>query len=186
MALEDALENMDLSESVHTVSKSNSTASVGEPEYKEESDTSTEGSSKSESESESEAPVERQEESDSITSDEEEERTAQPDPSQQPTTNKRKRSNPDRWLSEVKHYQNTTDLLIPKLPFKRLAREVAGDYVDDCRFTKDAIEALQTAVEDKVIELFQLSQRLAIHRGVETIGLVDMQLATTILDKKFD
>ena len=94
-----------------------------------------------------------------------------PAPRQRP----RKRSRPDRWLREVEHYQSTTKLLIRKAPFKRLVREVAQEYKTDLRFSVESFEALQEASEDFLVELFQKTQRQAVHRGAQTIEPKDMQ-----------
>ena len=37
-------------------------------------------------------------------------------------------------LREIRRYQKSTDLLIKKLPFQRLVRELAQDLTTDIRF----------------------------------------------------
>merc|ERR1719313_1016557 len=37
-------------------------------------------------------------------------------------------------LREIRKYQKSTELLIRKMPFQRLVREVAGDFKSDLRF----------------------------------------------------
>lgn len=91
--------------------------------------------------------------------------------------NKRKRTQPEKWLREVRHYQDTTHLLIPRLPFQRLVREMAQDDGFFGRFTKSAVEALQVASEDMLVTLFGDAQRLAIHRDNETICPKDIYIA---------
>lgn len=46
-------------------------------------------------------------------------------------------------LREIRKYQKSTDLLIRKLPFSRLVREIAQDFKADLRFQSSAIQALQ-------------------------------------------
>src|SRR5205809_5586928 len=46
-------------------------------------------------------------------------------------------------LREIRRYQKSTDLLIRKLPFQRLVREIAQDFKTDLRFQGTAILALQ-------------------------------------------
>ena len=46
-------------------------------------------------------------------------------------------------LREIRKYQKTTNLLIRKLPFQRLVREVAQDFRSDLKFQSTAILALQ-------------------------------------------
>ena len=50
-------------------------------------------------------------------------------------------------LREIRKYQKSTELLIRKLPFQRLVREVAQDFKTDLRFQSHAIMALQEASE---------------------------------------
>ena len=37
-------------------------------------------------------------------------------------------------LREIRKFQKSTELLIRKLPFQRLVREIASDYKSDLRF----------------------------------------------------
>ena len=46
-------------------------------------------------------------------------------------------------LREIRKYQKSTELLIRKLPFQRLVRELAQEYKTDLRFQSTAILALQ-------------------------------------------
>src|SRR6204780_4773345 len=41
-------------------------------------------------------------------------------------------------LREIRRYQKSTDLLIRKLPFQRLVREIAQDFKTDLRFQSAA------------------------------------------------
>lgn len=50
-------------------------------------------------------------------------------------------------LREIRRYQKSTELLIRKLPFQRLVREIAQDFKTDLRFQSTAILALQEASE---------------------------------------
>src|SRR4051794_33569947 len=50
-------------------------------------------------------------------------------------------------LREIRRYQKSTELLIRKLPFQRLVREIAQDFKTDLRFQAAAIAALQEAAE---------------------------------------
>ncbi|XP_062915615.1 histone H3.3A-like [Mobula hypostoma] len=50
-------------------------------------------------------------------------------------------------LREIRRYQNSTELLIRKLPFQRLVCEIAQDFKTDLRFQGAAIGALQEANE---------------------------------------
>src|SRR5688572_9022823 len=50
-------------------------------------------------------------------------------------------------LREIRRYQKSTDLLLRKLPFSRLVREIAQEYRSLLRFQSTAILALQEAAE---------------------------------------
>ena len=50
-------------------------------------------------------------------------------------------------LQDIRHFQKTSALLIRKLPFQRLVREIAQDFKTDLRFQSAVILCLQEAVE---------------------------------------
>lgn len=50
-------------------------------------------------------------------------------------------------LREIRRYQKSTELLIRKLPFQRLVREIAQDFKTDLRFQSSAVMALQESCE---------------------------------------
>ncbi|XP_063717639.1 uncharacterized protein LOC134856070 [Symsagittifera roscoffensis] len=58
-------------------------------------------------------------------------------------------------LREIRRYQKSTELLIRKLPFQRLVREIAQDFKTDLRFQSTAIMALQEASESYLVSLFE-------------------------------
>ena len=59
-------------------------------------------------------------------------------------------------LREIRKYQKSTELLIRKLPFQRLVREIAQDFKTDLRFQSTAIMALQEAAEAYLVGLFEV------------------------------
>jgi histone H3/H4 len=86
-------------------------------------------------------------------------------------------------LQEIRKYQKSTDLLIRKLPFSRLVREVAqsvGGPDRNYRWKKDAILALQEMAEGFIVALFEDSNLCAIHAKRVTIMPKDIQLARRI------
>ncbi len=83
-------------------------------------------------------------------------------------------------LREIRRYQRSTDLLIRKLPFQRLVREVAQAYKSDLRFQASAILALQEAAEAYLVSLFEDTNLCAIHARRVTIMPKDLQLARRI------
>ena len=58
-------------------------------------------------------------------------------------------------LREIRRYQKSTELLIRKLPFQRLVREIAQDFKTDLRFQSTAVMALQEASEAYLVGLFE-------------------------------
>ena len=45
-------------------------------------------------------------------------------------------------LRDIRRYQKSTELLVRKLPFQRLVREIAQNYKTDLRFQTSAVMAL--------------------------------------------
>ena len=83
-------------------------------------------------------------------------------------------------LREIRRYQKTTELLIRKMPFQRLVREIAQDFKTDLRFQSSSVMALQEASEAYLVGLFEDSNLCAIHAKRVTIMPKDMQLAKRI------
>jgi histone H3 len=83
-------------------------------------------------------------------------------------------------LREIRRYQKSTELLIRKLPFQRLVREIAQDFKTDLRFQSSAIGALQEASEAYLVGLFEDTNLAAIHAKRVTIQPKDIQLATRL------
>jgi len=83
-------------------------------------------------------------------------------------------------LREIRKYQKSTELLIRKLPFQRLVREIASDYKSDLRFQSAAIYALQEATEAFMVGLFEDTNLCAIHAKRVTIMPRDIQIARRI------
>ena len=83
-------------------------------------------------------------------------------------------------LREIRKYQKSSELLIPKLPFQRLVREVADAFKANVRFQSHAILALQEASEMFLTAVFEDTNLCAIHAKRVTIMAKDMQLACRI------
>jgi histone H3 len=83
-------------------------------------------------------------------------------------------------LREIRRYQKSTELLIRKLPFQRLVREIAQDFKTDLRFQVGAVAALQEASEAYLVGVFEDTNLCAIHAKRVTIMAKDMQLALRI------
>ena len=87
-------------------------------------------------------------------------------------------------LREIRKFQKSTDLLIRKLPFQRVVREIAQEYKNDLRFQSQAVLALQEAAEAYLVGLFEDTNLCAIHAKRVTIMPKDMQLARRIRGEK--
>ena len=83
-------------------------------------------------------------------------------------------------LREIRKYQKSTDLLIRKLPFQRLVREIAQECRTDLRFQSTALLALQEAAEAYIVGLMEDTNLCAIHAKRITIMPKDLQLARRI------
>ncbi|KAM3863099.1 histone H3.3A-like [Diretmus argenteus] len=83
-------------------------------------------------------------------------------------------------LREIRQYQKSTELLIRKLPFQRLVKEIAQYFRPGFRFQSAAIGALQEASEAYLVGLFEDTNMCAIHAKRVTIMPKDMQLAKRI------
>merc|ERR1712167_16282 len=83
-------------------------------------------------------------------------------------------------LREIRRFQKSTELLIRKLPFQRLVREIASEYKNDLRFQSSDVLALQEASEAYMVGLFEDTNLCAIHARRVTIMPKDMQLAKRI------
>ena len=87
-------------------------------------------------------------------------------------------------LQEIHRYQKSMELLIRRLPFQRLVREIAQDYKARLNFASGAILALQKAVEVYLVGLFEDTNLCAIHAKRITILPKDIQLARCICGER--
>lgn len=83
-------------------------------------------------------------------------------------------------LKDIKRYQKSTNLLLRKLPFQRLVREIAGEFRNDLRFTKTALEAVQEASEAYLISVLEDAQLASLHTKRITVQPKDIQLVRRI------
>ncbi|RVD83324.1 uncharacterized protein DFL_007716 [Arthrobotrys flagrans] len=94
-------------------------------------------------------------------------------------------------LREIRKYQKSTDLLLRKLPFSRLVREICANQIDivnsqfqrsneSMRWQSQALLALQEAAEAFMVHLFEDANLCAIHAKRVTIMQKDIQLARRI------
>mmetsp|Transcript_24358 Transcript_24358/g.35739 ORF Transcript_24358/g.35739 Transcript_24358/m.35739 type:complete len:134 (-) Transcript_24358:210-611(-) len=84
-------------------------------------------------------------------------------------------------LREIRFYQRNTDLLIRKLPFARLVREIQTYFSrKEYRWQADALIALQEAAESHLVGLFEDANLCTIHAKRVTVMPKDIQLARRI------
>lgn len=80
-------------------------------------------------------------------------------------------------LREIRKYQKSTDLLIRRLPFQRLCREIANEIgllEEGVRFRSEALGALQEGAEAYMIHLLDQCNLSALHAHRVTIMGKDM------------
>ncbi|KAF4532414.1 hypothetical protein B566_EDAN003866 [Ephemera danica] len=84
----------------------------------------------------------------------------------------------NRALLQIRQYQKTYDLLIPKLPFSRLVREMMQLLrpSTDWRIASGALLCLQEAAEAFIVQMFEEVQLCAIHAKRITIKADDIRL----------
>ena len=87
-------------------------------------------------------------------------------------------------LREIRRYQKSTDLLVRRLRFQRLVREIAQDIKSDLRFQSTALLATQEAAEAYHVGLFEDTNLCAIHAKRVTIMPKDIQLSRRIRGEK--
>jgi histone H3 len=83
-------------------------------------------------------------------------------------------------LREIKRYQKSTQMLLPRAPFQRLVRSICGSIDNDLRFQAQALVALQETSEAFLVGLFEDANLCAIHAKRTTIMKKDMELARRI------
>ena len=97
-----------------------------------------------------------------------------------PRVNKRKLKKPRRYrsgtvaLREIIRYQKSTELLIRKLPFQRLLREISQEVcrekgIPNVKYQSTAILALQEAAEAFLVRMFSQVNDIAIVGKLVTI-----------------
>ena len=83
-------------------------------------------------------------------------------------------------LREIRRYQKSTELLLRKLPFQRLVREIAAEFKADLRFQSGGLLAIQEASEAYLVGLFEDTNLCAIHAKRVTIMPKDIALARRV------
>ena len=88
-------------------------------------------------------------------------------------------------LREIRRYQKSYNLLLPRLPFQRLVREICQDMTKkELRFQSTALQALQEAAEAYVVTYFQQAQLAAIHAHRITVQAHDFHIVEDLMEFK--
>jgi len=69
---------------------------------------------------------------------------------------------------------------IPRKSFQVLTKRFSHMYMRDCRFTREALEALQTAVEDYMVGFFEDAAMCMRHANRKTLQFKDIELVTRL------
>nr|WGZ76186.1 histone 3.3-4 variant [Hofstenia miamia] len=77
-------------------------------------------------------------------------------------------------LREIRHYQNSTHLLMRHLPFQRLVRDIVGEF-GNYRMQSIALECLQEASEAFLVLYFEFLNILCNHARRVTIMIKDSE-----------
>jgi histone H3 len=88
--------------------------------------------------------------------------------------------NPEKPSKLRRKFQKSVNLVIRKLPFQRLVRQIVQDVKPDMRMNALALLALQEATEAYMVGVFEDTNLCAIHAKRVTIMPKDMQLALRI------
>ena len=106
------------------------------------------------------------------------------EPKNTPTPKKRRHRPGTKALREIRRFQKSGELLVPRLPFARLVKEIAqnfsGRMSGGLRFQSAAIQALQEAAEAYLVQLFEDTVLCCIHAKRVTIMSKDIRLARRI------
>lgn len=87
-------------------------------------------------------------------------------------------------LREIRKYQKSTDLLIGKIPFQHLVREIAQDCKTDLRFPSSAVATLEEVAEAYLVDLFEDTNLCAIHAKRATIMPKNIHLTCCICGER--
>jgi|TARA_B110000967_G_scaffold165726_1_gene173544 histone H3 len=87
-------------------------------------------------------------------------------------------------LREIKKYQRTVDHVIPRTKMVRLIREIAGANGRSVRFKGSALDALHTAAEKEMVDMFERAMLVTINGKGTTLKLSDLSTANAIMRKR--
>ena len=80
-------------------------------------------------------------------------------------------------LRDIRRLQKDTSLLIAKLPFQRLVRQLSMEFTSNVRFQPNALAVIQDTTESSIIHWLEKANLLALHSGRVTVRAKDLDLA---------
>lgn len=86
-------------------------------------------------------------------------------------------------LREIRRYQRSSKLLIPRLPFSKLVRNIANEVNQakslpgKLQFQSSALMGLQEAAENYLVKVFEDANLASLHTKRVTVMPEDLQLA---------
>ncbi|XBW37119.1 hypothetical protein QEN19_002697 [Hanseniaspora menglaensis] len=92
----------------------------------------------------------------------------------------------EKALREIMKYQSTTDLLVAKIPFAKIVKQITDQYTlsenstENYKWQSMALLALQEASEAYIVGLLEHTNLLAIHAKRSTVMKKDLQLARRV------
>lgn len=75
---------------------------------------------------------------------------------------------------------------LPKRTFQVLCKEASHRHLKECRFTREALEALQTAVEDFMVGFFEDAGLAMRHAKRKTLQLKDIELISRLRKMEYE
>jgi len=96
----------------------------------------------------------------------------------------KKKPRKEKSIQEIKKYQMSSDLIIPKKSFRRVVKNIAKEYGETIKFSRLGIEALQEATEEFIVGLIEDGNLCAIHANRITIMKKDIALAEKIKGRR--
>ena len=90
----------------------------------------------------------------------------------------------ERALKEIRKYQKSTELLIPRKPFYRVVREIVDDINTSFRLQSSAVMALQEAAEAYIVGFLEDVNLCNIHAKRVTIMNPDISLVRKLRGEK--
>ena len=86
----------------------------------------------------------------------------------------------EKALTQIRKYTKVQNLMLRRLPFQRLVREIANRFSDNLRWTPKALEVLQSVTEDYVVNLMEDAYLCTLHAKRITLMSKDISLARRI------